>query len=159
LLTLLDALQNSPLGGTIENLSGPLSDARYGNRLGGNNGPGFGWQNMSVVKLGVDYVWSPALTLRAGYSDTEQPVPEDETFFNILAPGVVEKHYTVGATLTRGSHEFTMHALYAPRVDVKGSGSIPGDGPPIPPTSFGGGEADIYLEEKTLGISYGYRFN
>lgn len=159
LLTLLDALQNSPLGGTLEGLSEPLADARYGNRLGGSNGPGFGWRNMSVVKLGVDYVWSPALTLRAGYSDTEQPVPEDETFFNILAPGVVEKHYTLGATFSRGAHELTTHVLYAPTVTVKGNGSIPGDGPPIPPTSFGGGEADVYLNEKTLGISYGYKFD
>lgn len=159
LLNLLQTLQNSPLGGTIEGLSQPLADARYGNKLGADNGPGFGWRDMSVVKFGLDYVVNQQLTLRVGYSDTEQPIPEDETFFNILAPGVVEEHYTAGATYSSGSHEFTVHVLYAPEVEVKGRGSIPGDGPPIPPTSFGGGEADIYLEEKTLGIAYGYLFD
>ena len=58
--------------------------------LGSTNGPGFGWQNTTVYKLGVTYAMSPALTLRAGYVTLNQPIPQSQTFFNILAPGVVE---------------------------------------------------------------------
>lgn len=159
MLAFIAQLQNSPLGPAVDTLADSAAGDRFGNLLGSDNGPGFGWQNLSVVKFGIDYIVSPALTLRAGFSDTEQPIPENETFFNILAPGVVEEHYTLGASYRRGLHEITVHAMYAPEVTVKGRGSIPDEGPPIPPASFGGGEADIFLEEKLLGVSYGYRFD
>lgn len=158
MLVLINQLNASPLGPVVNGLAGNVAGDRFGNLLGSDNGPGFGWQDMSVVKFGLDYVVSEQLTLRAGYSDTEQPIPQNETFFNILAPGVVEEHYTIGATYSFGAHEITMHVLHAPEVTVRGRGSIPDDGPPLPPASFGGGEADIYLEEQTYGISYGYRF-
>lgn len=158
MLAFIEQLNASPLAPAVDGAVNAVADDRFGNLLGSDNGPGFGWQNMSVIKFGLDYVVNESLTLRAGISDTEQPVPEKETFFNILAPGVVEEHYTLGATYTRGVHEFTVHVLYAPEITVEGRGSIPDDGPPLPPASFGGGEADIYLDEKTLGISYGYRF-
>lgn len=158
LLSVLQEIQASPLGGPIEALSGPLSEELYGNKLGSDNAPGFGWRDVDVYKLGISYALSEKLTLRAGYSDLEQPIPANETFFNILAPGVVEEHYTIGATYKRNAHELTFHAMHAPGVDIRGSGSIPDATLPIPPASFGGGEADIYLEETLLGISYGYRF-
>jgi long-chain fatty acid transport protein len=69
-------------------------------QLGANNGPGFGWDDMTVYKLGVSYELSQNLTLRAGYNHGKQPIPSSETFFNILAPGVVENHLTLGATWT-----------------------------------------------------------
>jgi long-chain fatty acid transport protein len=159
LLSVLQQVQASPLGAQIEALSGPLSEQLYGNKLGSDNGPGFGWRDVEVYKLGVSYAFSEVLTLRAGYSDLEQqPIPASETFFNILAPGVVDRHYTIGATYARDVHELTFHAMHAPRVDIRGSGSIPDAALPVPPASFGGGEADIFLEETLFGISYGYRF-
>ncbi len=39
------------------------------------------------------------LRLRAGYSKNDQPIPEGEVLFNILAPAVPEEHYTAGASL------------------------------------------------------------
>ncbi len=158
MLELLNQLQTSPFADLFNAVTSPIAEDRYGNKLGSSNGPGFGWQDMSVVKLGFDYKVNDLLTVRAGYSDTEQPIPEDQTFFNILAPGVVEKHYTMGGSYVMGAHEITVHVLYAPKVTVEGRNSIPDNGPPLPPDSFGGGEADIYLEEKTYGLSYGYRF-
>jgi long-chain fatty acid transport protein len=158
MLTVLQQIQASPLGPTIETLSATTSGDQYGNKLGSDNGPGFGWQDVDVFKIGLSYVLSDTLSLRAGYSDLDQPIPENETFFNILAPGVVEKHYTIGATYVRGVHELSFHAMHAPEVTVRGSGSIPDAAIPLPPASFGGGEADIRLEETLIGISYGYRF-
>jgi len=40
------------------------------------------------------------LIVRAGYSHGKQPIPTNETQFNVLAPGVIEDHVTLGATWT-----------------------------------------------------------
>ena len=45
-----------------------------GNGLGAANGPGFGWSDVNVVKLGVEWKYSEALTLRAGYNRTTNPI-------------------------------------------------------------------------------------
>lgn len=67
-------------------------------KLGANDGQGFGWDDITVYKLGVAYDVNNNLTLRGGYSWTDAPYDGDETFFNILAPGLMEEHLTLGAT-------------------------------------------------------------
>jgi long-chain fatty acid transport protein len=67
-------------------------------QLGAKAGAGFGWQDMTIYKVGAQLKLIPGLTLRAGYSMTEQPVPAETVLFNILAPGVVENHLTFGVT-------------------------------------------------------------
>ncbi len=93
--------------------------------LGGNNGIGFGWEDMTTVKFGVQYVATNNWTWRAGYSHGNQPIPESEVFFNILAPGVIEEHFTAGFTkqFDNGSQEINFAAMYAPSYSV--SGTIP----------------------------------
>jgi long-chain fatty acid transport protein len=73
--------------------------------LGSTNGAGFGWRNTTVYKIGVTRL-NP-VTLRAGYVTLDQPIPQSQTFFNILAPGVVEDHITLGATWKMGNGELT----------------------------------------------------
>ena len=91
------------------------------------------------------------MTLRAGYSIGGNPVPASETLLNILAPGVVTEHFTAGATIKTGAGlEFTTYAMHAPRNTVRGVGSIP--------ANFGGGEADVYLRETSIGFAVGYSF-
>src|SRR5450759_4842931 len=58
--------------------------------LGASNGPGFGWQNVNVTKLGVQYAVNSTLTVRAGYGKSDNPIPARDVTFNILAPGVVQ---------------------------------------------------------------------
>ncbi len=74
-------------------------------RLGDENGAGFGWQDMTIYKFGLEWKASEALTLRAGFATGKQPIPESEVLFNILAPGVIEQHATlgVGYTLSKGN--------------------------------------------------------
>jgi long-chain fatty acid transport protein len=67
-------------------------------RLGDDGGAGFGWDDMTVIKIGAQYQMNPDWTLRAGLSYGEQPIPDSEMLFNILAPGVVETHLTFGFT-------------------------------------------------------------
>jgi long-chain fatty acid transport protein len=65
-------------------------------RLGDDGGAGFGWRDVTAYKAGIQYVAGPTFTVRAGYAYARQPIPESEVLFNILAPGVIEQHATVG---------------------------------------------------------------
>jgi len=58
----------------------------FENCLGGNRGPGFGWDDMTVYKFGASWKYDDEWTLRAGFSITDQPIPNDQMSFNILAP-------------------------------------------------------------------------
>lgn len=94
------------------------------NCLGGNNGAGFGWDDMSVIKIGL--TWSsdrlPGTTFRAGVSLGDQPIQPGEVLFNILAPGVMEQHLTFGIARELGNgKEWGATFMYAPEESVKGS--------------------------------------
>ncbi|MHB1084286.1 MAG: outer membrane protein transport protein [Thiobacillus sp.] len=84
-----------------EGLLGPggiPSIADASKELGNDNGMGFGWNNQTVYKLGVQYGVNNRLQVRAGYNYGKSPIPDDQVTFNTLAPATVEKHYSVGFT-------------------------------------------------------------
>lgn len=90
--------------------------------LGGDNGSGFGWDDMIVYKLGYQWNTGSQWAWRVGYSHGDQPIPDSEVLFNILAPGVMEDHFTFGFTrfLTGGLKEFNFSLMYAPSNSVTG---------------------------------------
>ena len=137
--------------GDVKPVADPLAALLTGNRLGSVNGAGFGWRDITVVKIGVSYDHSRDLTLRAGYSHSDQPIPNAETFFNTLAPGVVQDHLTFGATwkTAGGNGELSVFYAHALRKTVNGTGSIP--------ALFGGGNANIHLDQNILGVAYGWK--
>lgn len=95
--------------------------------LGGNNGAGFGWKDVTVHKLGVAWKAAslPQWTFRAGVSHGQQPIEPSEVLFNMLAPGVVERHFTVGGTWQRADgKQFSAALLYAPEGSVSGRNSF-----------------------------------
>ena len=119
--------------------------------FGAENGPGFGWKEVDVIKFGAVYQASDKLTLRAGYGRSDNPVPQSQTFLNLLAPGVVTDHFTAGATVKlKNKLELTGYVMHAPRNDVRGAGSIP--------LGYGGGEANVHLAETAVGASLGFLF-
>lgn len=118
--------------------------------LGQSNGGGFGWRNTTVYKLGVSYEWSKDLTIRAGYTTLRQPIPANQTFFNILAPGVVEDHLTLGGTWGMSPNtELTLGYMHAFKKKVNGAGSIP--------AGFGGGNANLQMKQNSLGVAFGWK--
>ena len=141
--------------GGVTSVGNALSPLFAGIPLGGSNGPGFGWTNTQVIKLGVSQVVSDTLTVRAGYSHNTQPIPTSQTMFNILAPGVIQDHLTLGATWNLSKqNEVTVAYMHAFENSVNGSGSIP---PGNPPAGFGGGEANIHMHEDSLGVAYSWK--
>ena len=92
------------------------------NCLGGDNGGGFGWDNMAIYKVGAKYKAGEDWTWRFGYSYGKQPIGNDQMTFNILAPGVMESHFTTGFTLERTpGRQFNMSFMYAPNNKVTGT--------------------------------------
>jgi long-chain fatty acid transport protein len=136
--------------GSVKSVGTPLDYLFAGNLLGTANGPGFGWRDITAVKLGASYDVRPDLTVRAGYNHAGQPIPNDQTFFNILAPGVVQDHLTLGATWkTLAGGELSLVYARGLNKTVSGANSIP--------APFGGGNANVHLSEQLLGVGYGWK--
>ncbi len=114
--------------------------------LGGANGPGFGWKDVDVFKLGVEYQYSKNLTLRAGLNHGDNPISGTDVTLNILAPGVVQNHLTLGFTyITSGGGELTMSYAHAFSNDVSGSNLFA----PVTET--------IKMHQDSVGIAYGWK--
>jgi len=91
------------------------------NCLGGKKGAGFGWQDMTVYKIGGQWNAGNDWTWRAGFSHGKQPIPDTEVLFNILAPGVIEDHLTFGFTRDLASgNEINMSFMYGFNKKVTG---------------------------------------
>ena len=122
---------------------GPLSATGAG-CLGGAAGAGFGWDDMTIFKIGYQFDTGDN-TFRFGYSHTDQPVPNTETLFNILAPAVIEDHITAGWTLRMsGDQEINLAGMYAPESTVKGA------------NPFDGGATQIEIEMSQWSIQAGW---
>lgn len=138
----------------IKSISNPSGS---GNTLGADNGPGFGWEDAKVWKLGMEYKHSPKMTFRAGYSHTNNPIKGNSTCttsdcgevaFNILAPAVIEDHVTLGFTHTLVSgNEVTVAYMHAFKNDVSG----------VRPAPMGGGTDRIQMYQNSLGIQYSWK--
>jgi long-chain fatty acid transport protein len=148
-LTVAADVQRINYGG-VRSIANPLAKLFAGNGLGSADGPGFGWRDITVVKVGANYDFSEELAVRIGYNHSGQPIPDDQTFFNILAPGVVQHHLTLGSTWkTSKNGELSFFYTHAFKKTVHGNQSIP--------QPFGGGNANIDLNENILGIAYGWK--
>lgn len=118
-----------------------------GGALGASNGPGFGWSDVDVVKLGAEWKYDTKLTLRAGYNHTNNPVNGTNVTFNIIAPGVIKQHYTAGLTYALDNKsELTMAYMYAPKNTVTGTSALSS----TPET--------IRMSQQSLGVQYGWKF-
>jgi len=125
--------------------------------LGSSNGPGFGWTDVDVWKVGAEYKYDAKLTLRAGYNHTDNPVTPANVTFNILAPGVVQNHYTLGFTYALDKDaELTMAYMYAANNSVSGPSFFNNFSPPLPPG--GGGTEKVEMHQNALGIAWAMRF-
>lgn len=119
------------VGNPISNLfvcpTAGFGGSDVGSCLGGDRGAGFGWNDVTAHKFGV--AWKTAAnspwTFRAGASHAQNPVESQEVLFNVLAPGVIERHFTFGTSyLMQNGREFSLMLMYAPEEQVKGRNSF-----------------------------------
>jgi long-chain fatty acid transport protein len=122
--------------------------------LGASNGPGFGWTNVNVVKLGGEWAYTNSITLRAGFNKSTNPVRSTDVTFNILAPAVMTKHYTLGGTYKLAKDaELTWAYMYAPKNSVTGDSLFA--------TMNGTPSAwkdTVRMSQQSLGVQYGWKF-
>ena len=122
--------------------------------LGADNGPGFGWRDVSVVKVGVAWRASDALTLRGGINRGTNPIRGSDVTFNILAPGVVQNHVTAGFSYTGCKDcEWSGALMVAQRQSVTGASlfnAVLGPG--------AGGIETISMRQISLGLAWARKF-
>jgi long-chain fatty acid transport protein len=140
----VDAVSNSIDGLTDGSCApGPTGGTGKG-CLGGSDGAGFGWEDMTVVKIGYQWRTGMKNTWRVGYSTGDQPIPSDESLFNILAPGVIEEHVTAGySRQLDDKSSINFAAMYALENSVKGKS-------PFDPAQ----DIEIEMDQYELAFSY-----
>jgi len=89
--------------------------------FGSAGGPGFGWTDIDVFKIGAEWRANDTWTFRAGYAYSDNPVSASHVTMNILAPGITQHHLTAGAAYKlsdRDTIEFS--GMYVPETTVSG---------------------------------------
>jgi long-chain fatty acid transport protein len=119
--------------------------------LGGSSGAGFGWKDIDVWKLGVQYQINEAWTVRGGYNHSDNPVQSQDVTFNILAPGVVKDQWSAGLSFkVNKTSEITGSFMYALHNTVTGPSMFVGFG--APPTTT----ETIGMKEYLVGVAYSH---
>lgn len=122
--------------------------------LGGDQGAGFGWKDVNVFKIGVEYEYSQRWTWRAGYDRTQNPISGRDIDFNILAPGVVRDHLTLGATYkTSTGGELTFAYMHAFNHGVTAPTMLNSFVPP----GVSAGSVSIKMYQNAFGVAYGWK--
>ncbi len=133
----------------VPSIANPVSNLLVmGNALGTVNGPGFGWTDVKAIKLGVSQVINDSFTVRAGYSHNTQPIPSSEVMFNILAPGIVQDHITLGGTWNVSkTNELTVGYMHAFNKTVSGAVN----------TLAGPANISLNMYQDSLGVAYSWK--
>lgn len=123
------------------------NSSRIQQPLGSSSGPGFGWDDINVYKLGAEYQATKELALRVGYNHGDNPVSGSDVTFNILAPGVIKDHLSLGFTYDL-SEQAEVNFVYTHAFH----NSVTGDS-----LAFGGKET-IKMHQNTIGLGLGWKF-
>ncbi len=86
------------LFGGVVSMHNPMLPNMKTAKFGDDNGPGFGTRDMSVGRVGVQWMPDRKWTLRSGFSYGQSPIPSSEVLFNLMSPGVLKKHAALGFT-------------------------------------------------------------
>lgn len=114
---------------------------------GDSDGPGFGWRDQTVYRVGVAWDASEQLTLRAGYNDANQLLDSRDGYLGLLAPAANHRHVSLGATyrLAAGNELSLAYARsFKDKVDGDGQGPDAVSSP--------------YMGQHWLSFSYGVMF-
>ncbi|MEC4685622.1 MAG: outer membrane protein transport protein [Nitrospirota bacterium] len=132
----------------VNSVSNPFIPNIKTSYLGNDSGAGFGWEDMTVYKFGLQWQSSRDWTWRAGYSIGDQPVPGSEVLFNILAPGVIKQHATLGFTKAFDNNRELSASLMRAF-----SNSISGPNPLDP-----GQDIELEMNQWELSVGYSWKF-
>jgi long-chain fatty acid transport protein len=113
--------------------------------FGTTNGRGFGWADVNVWKVGMEYTPDTRWTLRGGYNRGDNPIQGRDVTVNILAPAVMTDHLTAGVTYTTETGgQLTLMYMHAFEKSVAGDSSL-------------GGTDTIRMHQDSFGLAYGWK--
>lgn len=140
---------------SVGNPTIPISaatDPNDPNKLGAPGGPGFGWDDQTVYKVGLAYRFLPKWTVRLGYNHGSSPIPNGpELEVNTLAPAVNENHYTIGGSYDPSRNvEWNFAYVYAAR--NKQTADLVGTDLPF------NTETTIEMKIHALEVGFAYKF-
>jgi long-chain fatty acid transport protein len=109
---------------------------------------------VNVFKFGVEYQLDAAWTLRGGYNYTDDPINSANVTFNIIAPGVIQHHITLGFSYNMpDKSSITVAYMHGFDNSVTGPSlfnAVLGPG--------AGGNETISMYQNSLGIAWGKKF-
>lgn len=121
--------------------------SRAGGAPGDSDGPGFGWRDQTIYRVGAAWDASEQLTLRAGYNDANQLLDSRDGYLGLLPPAANHRHVSLGATyrLAAGNElSFAYARSFKDKVDGDGLGPDAVSSP--------------YMGQHWLSFSYGVMF-
>jgi long-chain fatty acid transport protein len=116
--------------------------------FGATGGPGFGWDDISIFKVGAEWRQSDDFTWRLGFAHNDNPIGTNDVTLNILAPGVVQNHFSGGFSYTISDRSaIEVAATYVPTTSVTG------------PEQFNPAHlVTIEMKQFMFSLSWTYRF-
>ncbi|MAQ38366.1 MULTISPECIES: OmpP1/FadL family transporter [Thioclava] len=120
-------------------------------QFGSKGGSGFGWDDVDVLRIGAEWQQSPDMTWRAGYAHATNPIGKEDVTFNILAPGVVEDHFSFGGTRKLNDRD---------RLDFSIAYVLPHSvsGPEMTPMGPTGNTIKLKMEQVSLSVGWSRKF-
>ncbi len=116
---------------------------------GGDEGLGFGWEDMDVFKLGARWDYNEKFSFMAGASYASDFAPGGEGLFNVLAPATIKWTFTLGASYRHSANDsFNLSLAYMPEEEITDSNEF----------ITGAQSGSLYMEQKEIEISWNHRF-
>lgn len=120
----------------------------------GFNGPGFGWKDQAIYRLGFEYTPLACLTLRGGYIYERRLFSSRQTLLNALLINIVQSYLTLGGTWRMNAcNEISVFYAHGFEHRIQGFNSVDGGG-----TTEAGTEVGLKENKDIVGISWGYMF-
>jgi long-chain fatty acid transport protein len=113
--------------------------------FGSLNGPGLGWTNQIVLKLGLSWQMHPWFILRIGYNYSANPVCPSDTAINQFTLATIDNHVTCGVTYSWKYAECTLYYWHGFDRIVSGISSSP---------LVGVAEIDVRNRQDSVGVTY-----
>ncbi|WP_435259748.1 OmpP1/FadL family transporter [Thioclava sp. FR2] len=130
---------------------GAIGNANSAGPLGAKGGAGFGWDDVNVVHLGAEWRSSPEMIWRAGYAHASNPVGPEDVTLNIIAPGIVQDHFTFGGSRQLNDRDrLDFSVVYVPRNTVTG--------PEMTPLGPTGGSVKLKMNQVSVSIGWSRKF-
>lgn len=105
-----------------------------------------GWENQTVMALGVEYAVNEKVNVRFGYNRADTPIDAEDAAANMILPATVDEHFGMGADWRMSKYwDLGFHVVRTTQNTVTDSASL-----------LQG--AKIGLEITSVGINLGYRF-